>query len=300
MNREERIAKVIKSGDPLELAILWHDGKVGSAQARRWRTFHRLWLEINDYPTMHIYPDEPIAQYDISVCTSVMNRIADVQQTLPENLKDPYPNKEFILLDYGSTDGLGAWIKAEMREHLESGLLKYYWTDAKYFDHPHSKNIAMKQGTGDILMNLDGDNLIKNDFLTLINRIANHSPSTPMAIVQWGKTHGNIAMWTEDFYAVNGYDESLHGRGPSAYNLQLHLLHERGAVIAYYPKGHRDFVWNEYGYAVNMEKQYQKYKFWHDRNIFRTYFTIMSGTMANRGRPWGETPALFDWKGRQV
>ena len=86
----------------------------------------------------------------ISVCVTCMNRLSDLIQTLPKNIQDnaDYPNAEFLLLDYNSTDGLEEWVHDTMREHLDSGRLRYCRTEASRFCPNHSRNVSFARSTG--------------------------------------------------------------------------------------------------------------------------------------------------------
>ncbi|KKL80749.1 hypothetical protein LCGC14_2001600, partial [marine sediment metagenome] len=50
--------------------------------------------------------------YKISFCTTCMGRLYNLKETLPKNIEanGEYPNVEFVILDYNSSDGLGDWV----------------------------------------------------------------------------------------------------------------------------------------------------------------------------------------------
>ena len=59
----------------------------------------------------NVYKDELSEvkrQHKISICTTCMNRLDDLKQTLPQNILDnaDYTRTEFVLIDYNSSDGL--------------------------------------------------------------------------------------------------------------------------------------------------------------------------------------------------
>ena len=122
--------------------------------------------------------------HKISICTTCMDRLSDLKQTLPQNIKDnsDYPYVEFLVLDYNSKqDDVGGWIKSEMMEHIESGKLVYLRTEEpKYFDMSHSRNIAFLASSGDIVNNVDADAFTpptgEFGFATYINKLANEQP----------------------------------------------------------------------------------------------------------------------------
>ncbi|GHU87769.1 hypothetical protein FACS1894155_01340 [Bacteroidia bacterium] len=66
---------------------------------------------------------------------------------------------EFILVDFGSTDGLKEWIGENFKQELKSGYLKYYYTEKLSSWHASiAKNTAHFYADNDILVNLDCDN----------------------------------------------------------------------------------------------------------------------------------------------
>ncbi len=169
--------------------------------------------------------------YKISFCTTCMDRLYNLKETLPKNIEDneEYPNLEFVVLDYNSKDGLEKWIKKYMMNHIESGRLVYYRTsEPKYFSMSHSRNIAFKVATGEIVNNLDADNYTKNppdaDLKEIwpfyLNRMANER--SRKIIFSKGKRsmHGRIGFYKDEFIEeLGGYDEGLLGYGHDDHDL---------------------------------------------------------------------------------
>lgn len=166
----------------------------------------------------------------VCICTNVMGRLEDLSQTLPDNidaLKD-YPNLEFTLLNYGDKSGVDEWIKDNMMEHIDSGLLKYYRVldDIEYYSMSHSRNVCMRLAGGldnashDVIVNqVDCDNFLRHNdpkaetFPFYVNRLAHEVPEK--AIFGKGKRlmHGRIGFYKDEFLQLGGYDESLVGYG---------------------------------------------------------------------------------------
>ena len=148
----------------------------------------KIWMQsMKDRGMMPYYKGVPVEidRYSpegfrrISICTTVMNRLKDLKLTLPKNMADnaDYPNLEFVVLDYNSTDGLGEWIKTEMMEYIKSGRLTYARiSEPKYFYMAHSRNLAFKIASGEIVNNLDADNFCQKGFAYYINRLAATMP----------------------------------------------------------------------------------------------------------------------------
>ena len=81
----------------------------------------------------------------LSFCITCMNRLNQIKETLPQNLRDNilFNEKiEFIVVDF-ATPGLQQWIKSEFEEELRSGYLKYYYTEElRYWHASIAKNTA--------------------------------------------------------------------------------------------------------------------------------------------------------------
>jgi glycosyltransferase involved in cell wall biosynthesis len=160
--------------------------------------------------------------YKISFGTVCMNRLHHIKLTLPKNIEDNllYPNVEFILLDYNSTDGLEDWVQQEMRHHLDSGILTYYkTTDPNYFNRSHSRNMAFQLTTGDILCNLDADNYTGANFASYINNCFAEDDTIFLVsafneeYLAYKDAYGRVCLWRKDFFAIGGYDEAMESYG---------------------------------------------------------------------------------------
>ena len=85
---------------------------------------------------------------------------------------------EFVLLDYNSTDGLEEWVK-ELQYYIDTGILVYYRTEEPLNYHrTHSRNMAFRLSTGDIVCNLDADNFLGEGFASYILDIFNQGDET--------------------------------------------------------------------------------------------------------------------------
>lgn len=148
----------------------------------------------------------------ISFCTVCMNRIQHIIQTLVKNIKDneDYEDVEFVLLDYNSKDGLQEYVRENLIQYIEDGRLVYYRTDApEYFNRSHSRNLAFKLATGDIICNVDADNFIGFGFASYINTIFSDRQNIFLSAIGRFDVIGRIAVRNADFYRVNGFDERM-------------------------------------------------------------------------------------------
>lgn len=160
--------------------------------------------------------------YKISFCTVCMNRLYHLRETLPANLRDnaSYPDLEFVLLDYNSSDGLESWIKNELTEFIESGRLVYYkTTEPQYFHRSHSRNMVFNLASADIVCNIDADNFTGKDFAHYINNQFTLNKNIFIAADTLNRYYfirdvcGRICFWKTDFNATGGFDEQMEGYG---------------------------------------------------------------------------------------
>lgn len=240
---------------------------------------------------------KPVAKmYKISFCVTCMNRLYNLKETLPVNIKNEagYPFVEFVILDYNSKDGLGEWMKENMMEHIESGRVSYHRTDKpEYFSMSHSRNIAFKVATGDIVFNLDADNYTaKNQPLEphsyYLNRLANEAGDRKVIFAKGKRSmHGRVGFFRDEFINdLGGYDEQLLGYGHDDHDL----------VKRAWALGYSMYWWSNRPYfsrikTSNAEKNANMERRWkvtENENIAKSAENIKNGIYkANNGNQWG-------------
>ena len=153
----------------------------------------------------------------IAFCTTCMNRINHLQQTLEKNIQDNYlkDKVEFILLDYNSQDGLGEWIYSNMKQYIDEGILAYYKNpEPIHYLRSHSRNMAFRLANASILCNLDADNFLGNGFAAfMLNEFSKHDNIFYTNNYSFNDTFGRVCVRTEDFMSIRGYNESLKSYG---------------------------------------------------------------------------------------
>lgn len=167
----------------------------------------------------------PVAIYHkISFCITCMNRAEHIKKTLSKNIRDnaEYPDLEFVLLDYNSSDDLQEWVFKNFKDEIESGRLIYYQTKKpKYFHMANAKNIAHNLASGDIVCNLDADNYLGKDFAFYINIIMQndvdiigvHQRSYKYIPAHLSDCGGRIFLTKDNFMKLGGYNEDFIGWG---------------------------------------------------------------------------------------
>lgn len=181
----------------------------------------------------------------VSYCITCKGRLYHLKRTLPLNLAAELKDRdvEFVILDYQSDDGLAEWIKATYPSELASGRLVHaYHSPAPHFKMAHAKNLAHRLATGEILCNLDADNILpagygawlrtrftkRENIVISSRRVAPYGFAEDrilrrllrLPIPKVG-THGRIAIRREDFHRLGGYNESYSGWGGDDIDLLL-------------------------------------------------------------------------------
>lgn len=181
--------------------------------------------------------------YKISFCTTSMNRLGHIKKTLIKNIEDnlSYPNLEFILLDYNSSDGLEKWVFEKCKKYLDSGRLVYHRTEKpKLFHMANAKNMSHQLATGDIVCGLDADNFTNRNFAYYINFVANQDMNIIGAPV-WDDSGahlsdfgGRMFISKNNFTKLGGYDEQFVGWGYEDLDFK-HRAMEEGLKIKKIP-----------------------------------------------------------------
>jgi hypothetical protein len=160
-----------------------------------------------------------------------MNRLHHLKETLQKNIRDndDYDNIEFIVLDYNSTDGMEEWVKENLSDYISSGKMSYYRVDEPQNWNPsHSKNIAFKLATGDILCNIWADYYAGKDFAHYTNNEFGKDKNIVLTPIDFHKTKpgfyappdslGRVCVTKDAFLKVGGFDERMDRHGFEDYD----------------------------------------------------------------------------------
>lgn len=239
----------------------------------------------------------------ISICTTCMNRVEDLKKTLVDNIVDNehYPNIEFVLINYNSKDDLDTYISTQpyLRKMMEAGKFVYAkTTEPKFYSMSHSRNVAYKVASGDIVTNVDADNWAfgkAHHFACRLNHLANQRPSK--AVFAKGKRmmHGRIGFYRKEFIELGGYDESMIGYGYDDHDLVCRAMLQ-GFKLMWFG-----------GHYINriITSSEDKGKYMEDKNWRKTEklnrkiseANIAAGKLtANGDRHWGKAHLLVNFE----
>ena len=151
-----------------------------------------------------------------------MNRLSFLRETLPANIEQNIdnPDLEFVVLDYNSPDGMEEWAKREMQPYTQSGILKYYKTHQPVNFHlSHSKNMALRLASGEIVCLVDADNFAGKGYGRWIQSVFTAEGQNTIVTnirkdnIPFRDQGGKISFHHDLLHAVRGFDESLVGYG---------------------------------------------------------------------------------------
>lgn len=243
--------------------------------------------------------DEPLEKKFISVVTTCMNRKEDLSRTLPQNLEEnmEYHEAEFIVLDYNSRDGVHRWIKNNMMDYIRSGRLKFYrCTDSKYFQPNHSRNVSFRLAKGELIANVDADNIMHHGYIKRLNQCATVANEKIMIVAEDFlrpgsgrlKLRGRFACYKKDIELLRGFDEQLDGGfGHDDINFVFRAMMAGFTLVRY----EKEYNWDRRGTSDGDRVKYVRnpdYQKMQKINSFLTRLTLQRGHLSANKSGWGE------------
>jgi hypothetical protein len=160
----------------------------------------------------------------VAFVTTCRNRGMHLRRTLPVSMAGN-PGALFVVVDYGSEDGIGDWVRAE----CPAAVL--YRVEADRFRMAHAKNVAHRVGLklgADVLVNLDADNFAPAGFAEYVAREMADGRGFMWACMIPGVLtrgiSGRIAVTRAQFLAAGGYDERFEDWGPDDKDFNARLV----------------------------------------------------------------------------
>lgn len=184
--------------------------------------------------------------FKISFCVVCMNRLHQLRQTLIQNILDnaEYENLEFVVLDYNSMDGMEEWVKQNLAEYIKTGRVVYYkTTDPDSWSPSHSKNLAFKLATGDIVCSIWADYYTGAEFARYVNDSFKADDNIVLTPIDFHKTKknyappgdvlGKVCVKRNDFLKIHGFDERMNKHGFEDYDFvnRLEMMGVRRVLI---------------------------------------------------------------------
>ena len=204
-----------------------------------------------------------------------------------------WPGVEFVLLDYHSPDGLADWVRTELAEWIERGVLRYFRTaEPRRFHVAHAKNVAHRLATGDVLVNLDADNFFGEGYA---GDVAALFADGARVVADFADFHagcfGRIALRREDFIALGGYNERFTGWGYEDADL-VHRAEAMGMTRRHFHPRHAQAIQHGNRERTRFTAEKRIYRN-NRRNHAASDADVAAGRLvANAGRDWGRATVL--------
>lgn len=168
----------------------------------------------------------------ISYCIPVMQRLEDIQQTLPDNLAahaDLAEEVEFVVILFDADNAAEQWITQRFGPELETGLLRVirdHSLDSWHFGK--AKNAFRPHILGEVYSSLDGDNFVTPDETRLL--LKTHAEYGGHFLLHhfsgsWGDGSSGRISLPAVLYRAIGYDPLLLPRQYDEMDLILRSLH---------------------------------------------------------------------------
>ena len=148
----------------------------------------------------------------VCFCTSIKDRLWQIKQTLPSNLRNiENTDHRIAVADYGSNDGLEGWLASS--GIIDAPNLIYQKFDIGEFSwsSPVAKNLASSlapDGYG--IFNLDADNFVTTNDVKKIFDSLNNDQVVHQFSGKWGDgSFGRIGLPPQRFAELSGYEERL-------------------------------------------------------------------------------------------
>lgn len=231
----------------------------------------------------------------LSFCITCKNRMHQISQTLRKNLDDNMLSRDvvdFVLVDFGSTDGLMDWILDNFHQELSSGYLRYYYTDELPYWHASiAKNTAHIHARNHILVNLDCDNYtgyMGGDFV--IQTFEKHNFNIvfhQFSGMYRDGSYGRIAVLSNHFHKAGGYDETFE---PMAFQDNDLILRLRKLGLTYINNSHPRFssaIQNDKSEGLRYTGSTTPYQEMFQKNYEKSRRNIMTGKWVANDQKYG-------------
>ncbi len=148
---------------------------------------------------------------EISFCTTNLNRLWQLKETLSGNLDKLTERQQIVLVDFGSTDGSQIWVWQNFAGAITAGRLVFFEVLSPFqWNMGIAKNLAHRLANGHYLFNLDADNFLSGRDIEKIDTARREGHACHQWTEQWRDgTHGRIGLPYDMFHELGGYGETF-------------------------------------------------------------------------------------------
>jgi hypothetical protein len=159
----------------------------------------------------------------------------------------------------------------------------------------HSRNVAFKVATGDIVNSVDADHFVKPGFAAYINLLANQGVGKPVFLKSKQKNRGRLGFFKKHFMWLGGYDEEIEGYGFDDVDL-LHRALLSGFTCLFF--GGQFFSHTEDHRRHPTENYpHRDWKYQQRKNTLISLLNMKYGKLqANKDKHWGKASLIKNFK----
>jgi predicted glycosyltransferase involved in capsule biosynthesis len=159
-----------------------------------------------------------------------MNRIEFLNLTIFKNIElikefnaSNSDKFEISLCNYDSKDDMDNFVSNNLQEYINLGLLRYIKiNNKKYYNSSHSKNIAHKYSTGEVLINFDCDNILNKNIINFIYQTFLSNDINNICLCDL-ECLGFIGLSRFNYFKLGGYNENLFSYGYDDKDIKLRI-----------------------------------------------------------------------------
>jgi glycosyltransferase involved in cell wall biosynthesis len=235
----------------------------------------------------------------LSVVTTCMNRLDHLRQTLPQNMKDSAGvSVEFVLVNYNSKDDMDRWVQINYPQEIASGLIKHvHVLNVTEYSMVHSRNVGFKAASGEVVVQVDADNYMKQGFAARCLEIA---ATTSGPVVMFRANHrlrGRLGFRRQEFIdLLGGYDESMKGYGADDRDI-FERAKRLGFTAVKYGGDLSEFLCIKHGKSLSTENMTIKKRSTgeHLNKAIMEESLRLGRFKANVGRDWGSAEVIINF-----
>lgn len=225
----------------------------------------------------------------ISLCIPCGNRLHDLKRALPSwiGAANASPPVEITVLDYNSSDDLGAFIGAVWREDRlseDNALLYYRYTGRDHYHLAHAYNLAVRASRGEYVTVMGADAVLEDDFIIEARRLI----AEGYVWMRGPRFKGILVCQRQEFVDAGGYDERFEFYGGEDKDLELRLR-RRAAKFGLMPGGLvRALRTSNAAKVANYRLPLTKWEMMERGSKIRAQNVAAGVLVANEGRKWGQ------------
>lgn len=219
------------SGDSQLLQLVF-----AASEASAWLKSQGIESQLED-SIAQLGRESTLSDLTVDLCTSTWGRLWQLKRSLPLNILQTWPHRNWCKIHVvvcGRDDNFDKsleWMRENCRAAIDVGLLNIYQVacqdDFLYWHTSVAKNSAANVSEGDILVNVDVDNIVGPDFcVDVAERFKYGLAGGHNMVLHYENvegTCGRIACFRKDFYDNQGYDEESHPAGAQDVDLLKRL-----------------------------------------------------------------------------